>query len=113
LISTRLRPFTGRESGRATGRCYDGDIMMSRTQITLDPEIQRQARQRASDMGVSLAEYVRRLVARDLGGARPATDPSLIFDLGASGGSDIARNKDVMIAEAFTSSGCKTRPRSQ
>jgi len=39
---------------------YDGAIMMSRTQIALDPEIQRRARQRANDMGVSLAEYVRR-----------------------------------------------------
>jgi hypothetical protein len=40
--------------------------MMSRTQITLDDEMQRRARRRASDLGVSLAEYFRRLVARDL-----------------------------------------------
>ena len=38
---------------------------MARTQITLEPEIQRRARQRAGDLGVSFAEYVRRLVARD------------------------------------------------
>src|SRR5437016_6136404 len=50
---------------------YDGDIMMSRTHITLDAEIQRKARQRASDLGISLAEYLRRLVARDLGGSQP------------------------------------------
>jgi hypothetical protein len=80
---------------------YDGAIMMSRTQITLDPEVQRRARQRASDMGVSLAEYVRRLVARDLGGAEPMANPAVVFDLGSSGGSDVARNKDAMLAEAF------------
>ncbi len=77
--------------------------MMSRTQITLEREIQRRARQRASDLGVSLAEYLRRLVARDLGGPQPKADPSLVFDLGRSGGSDIARNKDAMIAEAVDS----------
>jgi hypothetical protein len=87
--------------------------MASRTQITLDPELQRRARQHASDMGLALAEYVRRLVARDLGGARPAANLSLVFDLGASGGCDIARNKDAMIAEAFASSRRKTRKRSR
>ncbi|MGH9598272.1 MAG: hypothetical protein ACRD27_00295 [Terracidiphilus sp.] len=77
--------------------------MMVRTQITLESELQKRARQRASQTGVSLAEYVRRLVARDL--ARPETkaDVSSIFDLGDSGGSDIAVNKDAMIAESFRS----------
>jgi hypothetical protein len=75
--------------------------MMARTQITLETEMQRRARQRASDLGVSLAEYFRRLVARDL--ARPETTAQVdrIFDLGSSGGSDIASRKDSMIAEAF------------
>jgi hypothetical protein len=75
--------------------------MMSRTQITLDPEIQRRARRRANDLGMSLAEYVRRLVARDLGSAQTKADPISVFDLGSSGGSDIAKGKDAMIAEAF------------
>ncbi len=75
--------------------------MMARTQITLEPEIQRRARQRASDLGISLAEYVRRLVVRDLGsGGRAKADMSVIFDLFSSGGSDIAKNKDAMIGEA-------------
>ena len=77
-----------------------GDIMMSRTQITLEPEIQRRARLRAGELGISLAEYVRRLVARDLGGTQPVANPAVLFDLGSSGGSDIAKNKDTMIAEA-------------
>jgi hypothetical protein len=40
--------------------------MMTRTQITLEPELQKTARRRAAQLGVSLAEYVRRLIARDL-----------------------------------------------
>jgi hypothetical protein len=85
--------------------------MMSRTQITLPPEQQRQARQRAGDLGVSLAEYVRRLVARDLGSSPRGTSPVAVFDLGSSGGSDVARNKDSMIAEAFASAHRANRRR--
>jgi hypothetical protein len=87
--------------------------MMARTQITLDPETHRGARQRATDLGISLAEYIRRLVARDLGQPRASTpNPSIVFDLGASAGSDIALNKRAMIAEAFTSNNRKPRRRS-
>ncbi len=89
--------------------CYDGTIMMSRTQITLEPEIQRRARQRAGDLGVSLAEYIRRLVARDLGSSPAAADPAAVFDLGASAGSDVAKRKNAMIAEAFADSHKKSR----
>ena len=91
---------------------YDGDIMVSRTQIMIEPELQRRARQRASDLGVSFAEYVRRLVGRDLGGAQPAADPAVVFNLGASDDSDVAANKDAMLAEAFTSGARKPRRRS-
>lgn len=101
----------GAEAGSPSWR-YDGGIMMARTQINLEPEIRRRARQRASDMGISLAEYVRRLVARDLGSPRPGANPAMVFDLGASGGSDVAGNKDLMLAEAFASSGRKPRRRS-
>ena len=48
--------------------------MMARTQITLETEMQRRARRRANDLGVSLAEYFRRLVARDI--SRPETAAS-------------------------------------
>ena len=83
--------------------------MMSRTQITLDAELQRQASQRASEIGVSFAEYVRRLVARDLVRPEPNVDLACIFDIGASGNSDIAAQKDAMIAEAFASKRRKSR----
>jgi hypothetical protein len=89
--------------------CYDGTIMMSRTQVTLGNELQRRARQRASDLGVSLAEYFRRLVARDLARPEVPADVDCVFDLGDSGGSDIAGNKDEMIGEAFRSSRKKRR----
>ncbi len=84
--------------------------MMSRTQVTLEPEMQRCARRRASELGVSLAEYVRRLVARDLGAPHTVVNPSIVFDLGDSGGADIARNKSAMVGEAFTSGRKKSRP---
>jgi hypothetical protein len=86
--------------------------MTSRTQIMLEREIERRVRRRASDLGISLAEYVRRLIARDLGGAPPVANPAVVFDLGASGGCDVAANKDAMLAEAFASGGHKPRRRS-
>ena len=83
--------------------------MMSRSQISFESEVQRRARMRASDLGVSLAEYIRRLVARDLGSSQAAVGPAAVFDLGASGGSDVARNKTAMVAEAFASRHAKAR----
>lgn len=75
--------------------------MMVRTQITLESELQKRARRRASDIGISLAEYVRRVVARDLNGVGTKTDISAVFDLGSSSGSDIAREKRSMIADSL------------
>ncbi len=94
-------------------QCYDGDIMMSRTQITLEPESQRRARRRASDLGMSLAEYIRRLVARDLGSPQTTVNPAAVFDLGASSDSDIARKKDIMISEAFAAGHSPPSPSRQ
>jgi hypothetical protein len=47
------------------------------------------------------------------GRERPESKPdlSIIFDLGASDGSDIARDKDAMLAEAFASLVRKPRRR--
>jgi hypothetical protein len=80
---------------------YDVAIMMARTQVALGSEIQQRARQRANDLGVSFSEYVRRLVARDLARPEATANVACVFDLGSSSGSDIARNKDSMVAEAF------------
>jgi len=83
--------------------------MMARTQIKLDPEMQRQARQRATDLGVSLAEYVRRLVTSDLGKKPAVASPALVFDLGRSRGADIAKQKDAMIGAAMAAAGPQKR----
>lgn len=53
-------------------------------------------------MGISLAEYVRRLVREDLGGTGTLADPSVLFALGDSGGSDVARHKDQYIGESVS-----------
>jgi hypothetical protein len=75
--------------------------MNARTQITMDPEMQRRARKKAAELGMSFAEYVRRVVARDLGESKPRPDVSIIFDLGASDEpTDIARDKDKLLGEA-------------
>jgi len=74
---------------------------MTRTQLSFERHMLKQARDRAGKLGISLAEYVRRLVAEDLRSVTTAADPAVIFDLGSSGSSDIANEKDAMLGEAF------------
>jgi hypothetical protein len=77
--------------------------MNVRTRITMDPEMQRRAHAKAAELGISFAEYVRRLVARDLEEPKQKskTDISVIFDLVTEGEpTDIARDKDALIGEA-------------
>lgn len=85
--------------------------MMARTQITIEPEFHRRARQRANDLGVSFAEYVRRLVIRDLGDPKTVANVECVFDLGSSGGSNIARDKHAMIGEAFAAEALRSSSR--
>ena len=76
--------------------------MVTRMQVTLDDDEHRRARQRAAAAGVSLAQYIRQLVAADAADGvepdRPAVED--VFDLGDSGGSDISRNKDDYLGQA-------------
>ena len=77
--------------------------MNARTQITMDPELQKRAQAKAADLGISFAEYVRRLVASDVGQPEPKSKPhiSIVFDLVDEGPpTDIARDKDQMIGQA-------------
>jgi hypothetical protein len=74
--------------------------MQRRTQITLPAEAHRKAKRRAAELGISLAEYLRRLVARDLSGTA-ATSPEALFDFGASNAGDVASSKDEMVAGAI------------
>ena len=67
----------------------------------MDPEMQRRAHAKAAELGISFAEYVRRVVANDLGEPKPEFDVSTIFDLVKDGPvTNIARDKDKMIGEA-------------
>src|ERR1700704_6234164 len=75
--------------------------MNARTQITMDPEMQRRAHAKAAELGISFAEYVRRVIASDLGEQKPKADISCMFDLIDEGPpTNIARDKDKMIGEA-------------
>jgi len=80
---------------------YDGDIMMARTQVSLDPELLKRAKAKAAEQGVSLAEYVRKLIESDLGAKAGKPDITAIFDLFDSGGADITRFKDEYIGDAL------------
>jgi hypothetical protein len=75
---------------------------MTRIQLTLDRELLRRGRRKADQLKISFAEYIRRLIDRDLALGPNVPDVSLVFDLGRSNGSDIARNKDVMLGDAFS-----------
>jgi uncharacterized protein with beta-barrel porin domain len=75
--------------------------MNARTQITMDPELQRRAHAKAAELGISFAEYVRRVVANDLGEPQPKHDVTKLFSYVKGGpATNIARDKDKMIGEA-------------
>ena len=82
---------------------------MMRTQISLNSELHTKVRARATALGISIAEYIRRLVNQDLANTPSRScDCSIIFDLGASKGTNIASEKDQMIGVA-TSAGKRRR----
>jgi hypothetical protein len=75
--------------------------MNARTQITMEPELQILAHAKAAELGISFAEYVRRLVAQDLAGSERKVRVSAVFDLVDEGPpTHIAREKKKMLAEA-------------
>jgi hypothetical protein len=70
-------------------------------QIGLDGELKRRAQAKAGELGISFAEYVRRVIADDLGKPGPKVDVSILFGLIDEGPpTHIARDKDKMIGEA-------------
>ena len=74
-------------------------------QVTLPTEDHRRAARRAADLGISLAEYLRRLVRRDLDGLGGAGPPGVdeLIGLGDSGGSDVAAHKREYLADSLAS----------
>ena len=77
--------------------CYLGSV---RTMIIL-PDHHAEAKRKAAHEGISLSEYIRRLVANDLDRAGAAADPSIVFGLFDSGGLRIADGKHAIISEAI------------
>ncbi len=82
---------------------------MVRTQIALETEDHRRAKRRAAELGVSLAEYVRATVRRDLGDPAQRGDISEIFGIADTGGSDVSRDKDRYVAEAVAANHARGR----
>lgn len=80
-------------------------MKMTRTQLSFPAEDLQRAKARARQLGISLTECVRRLVADDLEPAGAGSEPRAVFDRGRSGGTDIARDKDALVAEAFGPGG--------
>ena len=75
--------------------------MILRTQISLESKLHSQIRMRAAALGISFAEYIRRLIEHGLKEMHREIDRSVIFDLGISEPSDIAKHKDQMISKAI------------
>lgn len=76
--------------------------MMTRMQVTLSEDLLQHARRRASRLGISLAEHIRRLIAADTEPSASPSDVGAMFDLGHSGGSDIARHESAYLAAAVS-----------
>ena len=72
-----------------------------RTMFVLPDHDHAEAKRKAASQGVSLSEYIRRLVAHDLEQVTPSNDPSAIFGLFDSGESRIADGKQAMISGAI------------
>ena len=73
-----------------------------RTQIALTTEQHALVERKTADLGISMAEYIRRLVERDIQQTGTGTDISAIFGVGDSGGSDIAIQRKRLAAEAIS-----------
>ena len=69
--------------------------------ILLPDHHHAEAKRKATRQGISLSEYIRGLVARDLQQGEPQKDPSVVFGLFDSEGSRIADGKQAMISEAI------------
>ena len=71
-------------------------------QITLDAATQIKVRRRAESIGIPVAEFVRRVIAADLGDGPSKSGVAELFDLGRSSEpTGIAATKRQMIAAAI------------
>lgn len=82
--------------------------MMARTHIPIDGEHHGHAKVRAADLGIPFADDTHRQFDRDLSEPLDRSEPTRVFDLGDSGGTDVASKKDRMLGET---TGALRRPR--
>jgi hypothetical protein len=100
-LNLSLTPLT-RWLNLNTFQCYDGAIMTSRMQITMDDGLRNRAARKAKASGISISEFVRRAVEKEAGQAMPNVDVTAVFDLGrAEKPSNISQGKKKMLAEAL------------
>ena len=71
-----------------------------RTVITLPDHVHARAKQRAADLGISFAEFVRRLLSRELDTAAPQAGIDSICGMVAGPPLDMTRDGKRVIAEA-------------
>lgn len=71
-----------------------------RTVITLPDHVHARAKQRAADLGISFAEFIRRLLDRELDTAAPQAGIDSICAMVAGPPFDMARDGQRIIAEA-------------
>ena len=81
-------------------RSYATTIMMSRVQIALETEDYRRLAHARATSGSRSPSTSAAWSRATSGSPSKPVDVSALFDLGDSGGSDIARDKDRMIGEA-------------
>ena len=68
----------------------------------MDAGMRRRAKRRADELGISLAEFVRRALDDALESSTgPRPDISEIFGIANSGGSNVAEHKDEYLADAI------------
>ena len=75
-------------------------ISMVRTIITLPDHVHAQAKQRAAELGISLAEFARRLFEKELATAMPQGDIDSICGMVEGTPFDMARDGRRIIEEA-------------
>lgn len=88
--------------------------MNIRMQVTLPEEHHARVAEKAAARGVSLAEYLRRLVSRDLEDEAPLPAPAItaLFGIGDSGGGDVGTHKQAYLADAVAADKADSLPRS-
>lgn len=80
-----------------------------RTQIALSQEQHAGVRRKAGELGISMAEYIRRLVDQDLVETRTHADLTSITGLFNTGGSDIAKERPQAIRTAIAERAVRKR----